>query len=59
MFIPMRTTTDIAAIITIIMLAAMVNRKTVLLEREKRTSRMLYKANQRLFGQIDEKLTES
>jgi nitrate/nitrite-specific signal transduction histidine kinase len=55
----MRTTTDIAAIITIIMLAAMVNRKTVLLEREKRTSRMLYKANQRLFGQIDEKLTES
>jgi len=58
MFILMRTTTDIAAIITIIMLAAMVNRKTVLLEREKRTSRMLYKANQRLFSQIDEKLTE-
>jgi nitrate/nitrite-specific signal transduction histidine kinase len=54
----MRTTTDIAAIITIIMLTAMVNRKTILLEREKRTSRMLYKANQRLFSQIDEKLTE-
>jgi hypothetical protein len=54
----MRTTTDIVAIITIIMLACMLNRKTVLLEREKRTSRMLYKANQRLFTQLDEKLAD-
>ena len=59
MFVLMRTTADIAAIITIIILAAMVNRKTTLLEREKRTSRMLYKTNQRLFSQIDEKLNEA
>lgn len=58
MFILMRTTTDIVAIITIIMLACMLNRKTVLLEREKRTSHTLYKANQRLFTKLDEKLAD-
>ena len=56
MVVLMRTTADIAAIITIIMLGALVSRKTTLLEREKRTSRMLYKANQRLFSELDEKL---
>jgi hypothetical protein len=55
----MRTTADIAAVITIIALGVMVRRKDALLNAQRRANAMLMKANQRLFDKLDSVSSES
>ncbi|MFN7318900.1 MAG: hypothetical protein ACK5S6_05270 [bacterium] len=54
----MRTTADIAAIVTIILMASMIKRKDSLLNAQRRANAMLMKANSRLVNRLDETLSE-
>jgi hypothetical protein len=58
MFKDMRTTADIAAIVTIILMAAMIRRRDLLLNAQRRANAMLIKSNTRLVQEIDEVLSE-
>jgi hypothetical protein len=53
----MRTTADIAAIITIIALGLMVRRKDALLNAQRRANAALMNSNQRLFNKLDDKIS--
>jgi hypothetical protein len=58
MFKDMRTTADIAAIVTIILMAAMIRRKDSLLNAQRRANAMLMKSNGRLMKELDDALSE-
>jgi len=58
MFKDMRTTADIAAIVTIILMAAMIRRRDLLLNAQRRANAMLIKSNTRLMQEIDDVLSE-
>jgi hypothetical protein len=58
MFKDMRTTADIAAIVTIILMAAMIRRRDLLLNAQRRANAMLIKSNTRLVQEIDDVLSE-
>lgn len=54
----MRTTADIAAIVTIILMAFIIKRKDSLLNAQRRANAMLMKSNGRLMKELDEVLAE-
>jgi hypothetical protein len=54
----MRTTADIAAIITIALMAIMIKRKDSLLNAQRRANAMLMKSNGRLMKKLDDVLLE-
>jgi hypothetical protein len=58
MFKDMRTTADIAAIVTIILMAAMIRRRDLLLNAQRRANAMLINSNTRLMQKIDDVLSE-
>jgi hypothetical protein len=57
-FKDMRTTADIAAIITITIMAIMIKRKDSLLNAQRRANAMLMKSNGRLMKELDDVLSE-
>lgn len=58
MFEDMRTTADIAAIVTIILMAAMIKRRDFVINAQRRANAMLIKSNRRLIKEIDDVLSE-
>lgn len=58
MFKDMRTTADIAAIVTIILMAAMIKRRDFVINAQRQANAMLIKSNRRLMKEIDDVLSE-
>lgn len=54
----MRTTADIAAIITIILMAVIIRRKDSTIGTQRRVNALLMKANARLVEKLDDALSE-